>query len=467
MNGPPDGRAGLTRREREVAALVADGLTNRQIAERLFISERTADGHLEHIREKLGVRSRSQIAAWVIAQSQAPLEASPPGELVAPIASSRTISLPRSRRLAALAAAAVVVVLGVSLAAVARSRLDNSRHPRGPTISTVVGFGESGLSGGGYSGDGGPPTAAQLKRPQAVSPAPDGSYYVADSFNSRVRRVDTLGIISTVAGGAQVPFRQGALATSVNIGSFVGGVAVGTDRRVYFSTDLGAFRLDADGTLHRLVPAPASPWPGGIAGLAVDDSGTLFLAYRAEHVVMRLAPDGSLSTYAGSGEPGFSGDGGAATGARLEMPSALALDSKGNLYIADAGNNRVRLVDAHTGTITTTAGSQDIYGYGGDGGPAVRARLSLPSGVAVDKGGNLYVADTGNSRVRKVSRDGVITTIAGSGAPGLEGDGGLASVAQLFAPRGLAIDLAGDLYIADTGNHRVRKLGLHDAVGSS
>jgi NHL repeat len=219
--------------------------------------------------------------------------------------------------------------------------------------------------------------------------------------------------------------------------------------------------------LHRLAQAPVAPRPGGLAGLAVDAHGTVYLADRAEHVVLRLAPDGSPSTYAGSGDPGSSGDGGAATGARLEMPTGLALDSKGDLYIADAGNNRVRKVDAATGTITTVAGSQDVYGYGGDGGPAIRARLSLPSGIAVDRGGDLYVADTGNNRVRKVTRDGIITTVAGSGSPGLAGEGGPASGAELFGPRGLAFDRAGDLYIADEGNNRVRKLSLRRAGGGS
>ena len=448
---------------------MAEGLTNREIAQRLFISERTADGHLEHIREKLGVRSRSQITAWIIGEAPAPPAGSAPAALQPSMQARLPISRPRSRRLVALLAVVALIVLAASATVIARSRLDISTQPGGPRISTTVGFGKPGTDGGGESGDGGPSAAAQLRAPLAVAAGPDGSYYVADSFNARVRRVDASGIISTVAGGAQAPFREGALGPSVSIGSFgtVAGVAVGDDGRLYFSTDLGAFRLDADGTLHRLAQAPAAPWPGGLGGLAVDTHGAVYLADRSEHVVQRLAPDGSLSTYAGTGDPGSSGDGGAATGARLEMPTGLALDSKGDLYIADAGNNRVRKVDAVTGTITTVAGSQDIYGYGGDGGPAVRARLGLPSGIAVDKGGDLYVADTGNNRVRKVTRDGIITTVAGTGTPGLAGDGGPAAGAELFGPRGLALDRAGYLYIADEGNNRVRKLRLHGPGGGS
>lgn len=451
MNGPPNGEAGLTRRELEVAALVAEGLTNRQIAERLFISERTVDRHLEHIRQKLGVRSRSQITVWFIEQSRAPAAG------LTPVERSST-----SRRRVALGAAiAVVVLLLASVALIADTRLGRPAEPGGPVISTAVGFGKPGPDGGNYSGDGGPATAAQLSRPLAVASAPNDALYIADTANRLVRRVDARGVISPVVGGQRAPFREGALATSVGVG-FPLAVAASHDVRLYLLTDLGLYRLDRDESLHSLLAAPPAPWPGSFAGLAIGPGDTLFLADRAHHVVLRLTSDGSISRYAGTGEAGFSGDGGAATGARLEMPTALAVDSKGNLYIADPGNNRVRRVDFATGSISTVAGSSDIYGYGGDGGPASRARLSVPSGLAVDAADNLYIADTGNNRVRQVSRAGRITTIVGSGSSGAGGDGHPAITAQLFAPEGLAIDRTGNLYIADTGNNRIRKLMLRN-----
>lgn len=450
MNGPPDGRAGLTRREREIAALVAEGLTNREIAERLFISERTADGHLEHIRDKLGVRSRSQITAWFIEQSRAPAPAPAPVQRRG-----------APHRLVAVFAALTLVVLLASIAVIA-TRLGGRAQAGGPLISTAAGLGQPGPTGGGYSGDGGPATAAQLRRPLSVASAADGSLYIAEDTNGAVRRVDASGVITTVVGGQQAPFREGALGASVSVGA-PRAVAVSTDGRLYICTDLGVFRLDRDATLHLLIAAPAAPWPGSFAGLAIGVGDVLYIADRMGHTVLRLAPGAAVITYAGTGEPGSSGDGGAATGAQLEMPTALAVDSKGDLFIADPGNNRIRRVDAATGAISTVAGSNDIYGYDGDGGPATRARLGLPTGLAVDAADNLYIADTGNNRVRKVSRTGRITSLVGSGSPGLGGDGGPAIVAQLFAPEGLAIDPVGNLYIADTGNNRVRKLRLQTA----
>lgn len=455
MDSPPDGLSTLTQREREVAALVAEGLTNRQIAERLFISERTADGHLEHIREKLGVRSRAQITAWFIEQNRAPAPAITPVERRG-----------GSRRPVAVVAAAIVVVLLASIALIAATRLGGRAQAGGPAISTAAGLGKPGPTGGGYSGDGGPATAAQLRRPLSVASAPDGSLYIAEDTNGAVRRVEASGVITTVVGGNEAPFKEGALGASVSVGA-PRAVAMSGDGRLYICTHLGVFRLDRDETLHLLIAAPAAPWPGSFAGLAIALGDVLFISDRVAHTVLRLAPDGGLRTYAGTGEPGSSGDGGAATGAQLEMPTALAVDSKGDLFIADPGNNRVRRVDAATGAISTVAGSNDIYGFGGDGGPATRARLSLPTGVAVDAADNLYVADTGNNRVRKVSRAGRITSFVGSGSPGSGGDGGPAIAAQLFAPEGLAIDSAGNLYIADTGNNRVRKLRLQKAAGET
>ena len=165
---------------------------------------------------------------------------------------------------------------------------------------------------------------------------------------------------------------------------------------------------------------------------------------------------GNITTVAGDGTTGFGGDGGAAVAAQLNLPHSVAVDGSGNLYIADWGNHRIRKVDS-AGVITTVAGS-GTAGFGGDGGAAVAARLSLPTGVAVDGAGNLYIADWGNHRIRKVNSAGVITTVVGDGTAGFGGDGGAAAAAQLNSPRGVAPAGSGNLYIADTGNNRIRKL---------
>ncbi len=191
--------------------------------------------------------------------------------------------------------------------------------------------------------------------------------------------------------------------------------------------------------------------------IAVDAAGNLFFAV-ANHAVLRSdAITGVLTVVAGNGAAGFSGDNGPATSAQLNTPLGVAVDSAGNLYIADLNNNRIRKVS--NGTITTVAGSGAPLagGFSGDNGPATSARLNFPDGVAVDAAGELFIADTANSRVRKVS-NGAITTVAGNGTAGYSGDNGLAASAELNAPIAVTVDAAGNLYIADTGNNRVRKV---------
>ena len=193
-------------------------------------------------------------------------------------------------------------------------------------------------------------------------------------------------------------------------------------------------------------------------GLAVDGSGNLYVSDSGNGRIRRIDAEGVITTIAGTGGRGFSGDGGPATEAQFAALAYLAADELGNLYVSDSGNHRIRRIDTE-GVITTIAGT-GVRGFSGDGGPATEARFSAPGGLALDGSGNLYVADSGNNRIRRIDAEGVVTTIAGSGPVfsqgGYSGDGGPATEAQFALPRGLALDGSGNLYVADSGNQRIR-----------
>lgn len=192
------------------------------------------------------------------------------------------------------------------------------------------------------------------------------------------------------------------------------------------------------------------------SAIAYDSQGNLYLAETANHVIRKVDASGNITTIAGTGVQGFSGDGGPATSAQLDSPQGLAIDVANHLYIADTHNNRIRRLDLATGTLTTIAGS--TAGFSGDSGSATSAQLSLPTSLAIDTDGNLYIADTRNHRIRKVTSTGTVTTIAGNGTEGFSGDGGPATSAMIDSPQGLAVDSNKNLYIADSHNHRIRKL---------
>ena len=204
-----------------------------------------------------------------------------------------------------------------------------------------------------------------------------------------------------------------------------------------------------------------------VDGIAVDKKGHFYIARRDNNVVSRIDTKGNMTTFAGTGESGYGGDGGKATNAKLKLPSNLAFDKKGNLYITDRNNHRVRKVDTR-GIITTVAGN-GTAGFSGDGGKATEAQLNLPSGVAVDDDGNIYISDRSNDRVRKVNSQGIISTFAGNGIDGFKGDTGPAGEAQLSKPFGLALDKKWNLFIADRGNNRVRRVNrqgiIHTVAG--
>jgi sugar lactone lactonase YvrE len=193
------------------------------------------------------------------------------------------------------------------------------------------------------------------------------------------------------------------------------------------------------------------------SAIVFDSAGNLYVAETGNHVVRKVDTNGNLTTIAGTGTQGFSGDTGPATSATLDSPQGLALDPANNLYIADTHNHRIRRLDLTTGLITTIAGSTS--GFSGDGAPALSAQLNLPTALAFDASGSLYFADTANHRIRRIDAStGLITTIAGTGTQGYSGDGAAALSAAIDSPTGIAIDPSGNLYLADTHNHRIRKI---------
>jgi len=201
----------------------------------------------------------------------------------------------------------------------------------------------------------------------------------------------------------------------------------------------------------------------------VDASGNLFIAATWLDQVFKATPAGNFTLVAGNGTQGFGGDGGPAARAILSVPYGVAADSHGNVFIADSGNARIRRVDGVTGIITTVAGNyvsgQNSSGFSGDGGPATSAQFAGPWGVALDANGNLFIADSGNNRIRRVdAASGVVTTVAGNGDADFSGDGGAATGASLFAPFGVAVDARGNVLVADSGNSRVRRVDAATAI---
>ncbi|ALS25048.1 S-layer homology domain-containing protein [Paenibacillus naphthalenovorans] len=343
----------------------------------------------------------------------------------------------------------------------------------GGTISTVAGNGI-----GSYSGDGGAAASAQLNYPFGVAVDSGGILYIVDTNNCRIRKVDASGNISTVAGTGTAGYSgDGGAATSAQLNKPYG-VAVDSAGNLYIADTLNhrVRKVDASGNVSTVAGTgtAGSSGDGGAAasaqlnkpfGVAVDSGGNLYIADTFNHRIRKVDASGNISTVAGTGTAGNPGEGEFATSANIKYPYGVAVDSGGNLfYVADDGSSRVRKVDA-SGKISTVAGN-GTAGSSGDGGAAALAQLYLPYGVAVDSGGNLYIADTFNHRVRKVDTSGNISTVAGNGTAGSSGDGGAAASAQLNYPYGVAVDSGGNLYIADTYNQRVRKVAAEPVPAS-
>jgi uncharacterized protein (TIGR03437 family) len=404
-------------------------------------------------------------------------------------------------------------------------------------FSTIAGTGSTGV----FSGDGGPAVNAAISLPTAVSVDQQGNLYITDFGNARVRKISN-GTITTAAGSAVgAPIFEGEAAVNVRLEGPTG-VAVGRDGTVYFAEgsigsgsglargDYRVWRVTPGGELRTLAGTGASSFAGdggpasaallnGATGTGFDKQGNFYIADTQNHRLRRVAVDGTITTIVGNGTPGFAvefgspgsallnsphgvvadasgiyiadtanhrvrkiqlggniftyagngnasyfGDGGRATAAGVNQPEGMALDAAGNLYIADVMDNAVRKVTPG-GIITTVAGTGQT-GFGGDGGPAVRAVLNGPRAVALDASGNLYIADSGNHRVRRVDGNGVIQTIAGNGATEFFPEDSAGTSSSLSDPRGVAVDAAGNVYIADTGHNRVRKLFPSGAIST-
>lgn len=392
-------------------------------------------------------------------------------------------------------------------------------------ITTIAGAGPDGAYGcsnGTFDGDApGPATAKHLSTPFDVALEPDGTLYIADTFNNRVRKVDVTGTMTTLID-MTVPLEPPAL-DQLDTPTDVAIDAAG-NRYLADSGNNRVIRVDPSGAIATVAGTGTAGYTGdggpatsarlnGPRGLVLDAAGNLFIADTGNHVVRRVAPGGIITTvvgdgtagmtdgvlatagrlngprglawdgfnlyiadtgnhairrvdrfgvimtFAGTGTAGFSGEGGQARMARLQSPHDVAVATNGTdvlVFVADTGNHRIRMVDRYR-IIVTVAGNGQAASDG-DGGPARFAGINAPTSVATDASG-LLVADSGGFRVRLISGPlGVISTVAGTGQPGFSGDGGPATLARLSQVGGIAVASSGDLYIADTGNHRLRKV---------
>jgi uncharacterized protein (TIGR03437 family) len=332
------------------------------------------------------------------------------------------------------------------------------------TIATFAGNGTA-----AFSGDGSAAVNAALNDSKGMAIDPAGNMYIADSGNARVRKVTASGIISTYAGNGVAGFSgDGGLAVNASLNQVMS-VALDAAGNLYVAdSENRRIRKIAPGGIITTIagtgvqgytgdggPA-ASATLGRPVALAVDAGGNLFYVDSVDQCVRRISAAGIISTVAGNGVEAFSGDGGLAISASLAFPLGVALDSAGNIYVADANNNRIRMINPG-GIITTVAGDA-TEGFSGDGGLAVNASINIPSDVAIDGAGNLYIADAGNNRIRMVNPAGVITTIAGIADNGFSGDGGSPTLAMLNHPWSVTVSSSGTVYLGDMANFRVREI---------
>ena len=331
-------------------------------------------------------------------------------------------------------------------------------------ITTIAGNGVQ-----GFSGDGGLAINATLGYPDAVVVDAAGNIYIADTWNNKVRKIDSTGIITTLAGiGSQGYSGDGGLSAKAEL-SGPNALAVDANGNVYIS-DANNFcirKVDKKGIITTIVGGGISGLgDGGLAiaaqlqsptGLAIDGIGNLYIADFIDHRIRKVDVNGIITTVVGNGTAGYNGDSLVATSAQLNYPSGIAVDASGNLYIVDNTNQLIRKVGAD-GKLVTIAGTKGVKSFTGDGGLAKKATLKYPYSITVDVLGNIFISDQNNYRVRKINTSGIISTIAGNGNYAYSGDGGLATKSSLASPYGVSFDGAGNLYIVDHGNNSIREV---------
>jgi trimeric autotransporter adhesin len=303
----------------------------------------------------------------------------------------------------------IVFIIGIAVTSFAQSS----------TTRIITTYAGNGLAG--YDGDNGVATMAKLHAPSTIAMDGAGNLYINDQLNNCIRKVDASGIITTVAG-------------------------------------TGVAGKGADG-----VPATSSALNDNW-GVAADNAGNIYITEQGSYRVRKVTAAGIITTIAGTGVQGFSGDGSAATNAKMQSPEGIAVDGAGNVYIGDPSNYRVRRVDP-SGIITTIAGN-GTQGNSGDGNPANSAQIGYFWGLATDGGGNLYICDGDNNCIRKVNTAGIISTIAGTGSAGYTGDGIEATNATLNQPRGVYVNSSGEVFIADYLNHCIRKISASGIIST-
>ena len=336
----------------------------------------------------------------------------------------------------------------------------------GTMITTIAGTGTAGLGG-----DGSTALSALLNNPWGITTDAAGNKYFADYTNNRIRKVDVSGVITTVAGGGSSGLGDGGAATAAQLNHPIGVALDGSGNLYIGDRDNNRIRkINTSGIISTYAGNGTAGYSGdGVAattvqlnspaGISIDGSGNLFIADYNNSRIRKVNTSGIITTVAGTGTAGFSGDGTAATTAQISNPNSVFADGSGNLFIADGANNRIRKVNS-SGTISTVAGGGSSLG---DGGPATAAQLNAPADVLQDALGNLYISDGNNSRIRKVNTSGTITTFAGTGTAGYSGDACAATAGAINHPGGIAMDGANNLYIADWGNHRIRKVSSNHA----
>ena len=342
------------------------------------------------------------------------------------------------------------------------------------TITTIAGNGSEGTHHN--TGDGGPATLAAIHRPNDVVMDKQGNLYISEE-GGRIRKVDISGTITTIAGdGSPESSGDGGLAINARIYT-PQSLALDSQGNIYF---MELFRVRKIDIVTGIISTIAGDGNSGLSGdggpatsarisasfgVAIDSKDNIYIAEGSGHKIRKIdAITGIITTIAGNGGKGFSGDGGPAISAKLDVPTGLAFDAEDNLYIASQGNDRIRKITASDGIITTITGG--VSGFSGDGGPAVSGRLHNPRGVKLDKNGNIYISDLSNHRIRKINAiTGIITTIAGS-TRGYFGEGVESLSGQLDSPSNTYIDDSGNVYVADTDNHRIRKLTPYTPVNT-